>query len=140
MIPSAYRLMHEFPKTINGKIDKEALSIDMEDVITRDKQETKSLTPIERKILDVWFDVLKTKDILINDNFFDIGGNSLLAITVFSKIESIFNVELGLRIFFDSPRIIDLAEAIDFAIQKPAEKKQDDKIPHSKQNIISGEI
>jgi len=83
---------------------------------------------------------LKTKDISTIDNFFDIGGNSLLAISVFAKIEAAFNVELGLRIFFDSPRIKDLAETIDFAIHRNVKQKPSKKSNGEGARIIEGEI
>jgi acyl carrier protein len=105
--------MHGFPTTINGKTDRDALKIDMTEIVTRENQEEESFTPDEKKIYEIWCEALKTTDISATDNFFEIGGNSLLAISVFSKIENAFGMELGLRTFFDSPRIKDLAEIID---------------------------
>ena len=64
-----------------------------------------------------------------------------MAISVFSRIKSTFNIELGLRIFFDSPRIKDLAEAIDVEVHKQAiaftsiEDTDDRNL-----NIVSGEL
>jgi hypothetical protein len=75
---------------------------------------------------------------LVTDNFFEIGGNSLLAITVMSKIESAFETELGLRLFFDDPKIISLAESIDILKLETKEVAPVDKMDHT--NTISGEI
>ena len=77
----------------------------------------------QKKILSIFQDVLKIKNIGMTDNFFDIGGNSLLAIAVFSKIEAAFNIQLSLRIFFDGPRIKDLAEIVDFTLYKSIGEK-----------------
>jgi surfactin family lipopeptide synthetase B len=140
MIPSAYKLMHGFPTTINGKIDRKALIFEAGEIKNRDTSGTADFTRSEEIIYDIWSKTLKTSNISLTDNFFDIGGNSLLAISVFSKIEAAFNIEPGLRIFFDSPRIKDLAETIDMFIKREADKKSADlkKIAHGK--VIGGEI
>jgi amino acid adenylation domain-containing protein len=140
MVPSAFKFMNGFPKTINGKTDRDALISDINDVVIRESQDLKTFTQNEMIIYKIWSEALKTKDISTTDNFFDIGGNSLLAISVFAKIESAFKVELGLRIFFDSPRIKDLAEAIHFSRIKDVKQKSSKKSNEEGARIIEGEI
>ena len=141
MVPSAIKLMHGFPKTINGKTDRKALKYDISELVNQERKETTELTETEKSLLGIWCDLLKTRDIISTDNFFDVGGNSLMAISVFSRIKSTFNIELGLRIFFDSPRIKDLSEAIDVEVHKQAiaftsiEDTDDRNL-----NIVSGEL
>ena len=89
-------------------------------------------------MMTIFEDVLKIKNIRIEDNFFDIGGNSLLAISVFSKIESAFNIKLSLRIFFDGPRIKDLAEVVDFTIYKST--MRENKFGNQFSNYKRGDI
>jgi len=139
MVPTVYKIFHGFPKTINGKTDKNKLTIDQNDLIIMDNQKSGTLSPTENIIFNLWVEALKTTDISVNDNFFDIGGNSLMAISVFSKIESAFKIKLSLRVFFDSPRIKDLGELIDIAKQKMVYYKPDkkDKILSK---IVKGEI
>jgi tyrocidine synthetase-3 len=140
MVPSAYKFMHGFPKTINGKIDRKSRIFDVKEPEFRKIVESKTLTPTENIIHKFWSEALKTEEISITDNFFEIGGNSLLAISVFSKIESAFNLEWGLRVFFDSPRIKDLAEAIDIARQNKVKNISANKTTLSNPKIIEGEI
>ncbi len=121
MVPSIYKFMHGFPKTDNGKIDKDALKVDMSKIGIGEPQENGQLTPTEKTIYDIWCKALITKDILKTDNFFDIGGSSLLAASVLSKLESLFKVNLRLKTFFDNPRLKDLAEFIDGSL--PGSKK-----------------
>jgi acyl carrier protein len=139
MIPSAFKFMNGFPKTINGKTDRDALNSDIKEMVIK-SQDLKSFTPDEMKIYEIWCEALKTKDISVADNFFDIGGNSLLAISVFAKIEAAFKVELGLRTFFDSPRIKDLAESIDLLIHRNVKQKPFKKSNEEGVRIIEGEI
>ena len=140
MIPSAFKTLHGFPKTINGKINKDELTIDIDDIISRNEQDLNKLTENEKKILDIWCDVLKTKNILTTDNFFDVGGSSLLAISIMSKIESAFSIDLGLRVFFDSPKIRDLAEVIEIMKYIAATENNKKKNGKDKAHIIEGEI
>ncbi len=139
MVPSAFKLMHGFPTTINGKTDKDALSVDVIEMVAREHHEKRPFNPVEKIIYDIWCDALKTTNIDPSDNFFDIGGNSLMAISVFSKIGSAFNLDLGLRVFFDSPRIADLARVIEIKnlsqVHKPS--KTDNK---SSSDMVDGEI
>jgi amino acid adenylation domain-containing protein len=140
MIPSAFKQMHGFPKTVNGKTDKDKLVLDVSEMVSHQKTDLKTFSATETKIYNIWSEALKTKEISPTDNFFDIGGSSLTAISVFSKIESAFDVDLGLRIFFDSPRIKDLAEAIEVSIHKKAENKSLKETKGEGAKIISGEI
>jgi hypothetical protein len=141
MIPSFFQKSEGFPRLPNGKINKKALILEIDETNKKNEIDPKltTITPIELIIYNIWCDILKTKDISTTDNFFDVGGNSLLAISVFSKIESALNVDLGLRVFFDGPRIKDLAETIDISIQKDVNQKSFRKT-NGDALIVKGEI
>jgi amino acid adenylation domain-containing protein len=139
MIPAAYKVMKGFPKTSNGKTDRKALLFDVKGSGGKENPDSVTMTSAEKIIYDIWCDVLKTKDISATDNFFNLGGNSLLAISVFSKIESAFKVKLSLRIFFDSPRIKDLAETIEITKRKLVDYEPDKK-DRILSKIVKGEI
>lgn len=140
MVPSAYKFMNGFPRNINGKIDKKVLVYEVAERESRNKEELKPLTSAEKIIYEIWCEALKTKDISTTDNFFDIGGNSLMAISVFSKIETAFDIELGLRMFFDSPRIKDLAEILDAKLNISDESMPGIQNLTGKSKTIEGEI
>jgi amino acid adenylation domain-containing protein len=138
MLPAHFQKSDGFPMLPNGKINKKALTVEIDESDRKNEIDLnlKEITPTELIIYNIWCEALKTKDISTKDNFFTVGGNSLLAINVYSKIESAFNVRLGLRVFFDSPRIKDLAEAIYILGLKSFGEITTD----SNTRIISGEI
>jgi amino acid adenylation domain-containing protein len=140
LVPSFYKLMHGFPSTINGKTDRGALKIDVKELVRSDTDDNGSFNPDELIIYNIWCEALKTKNIAVTDNFFEIGGNSLLAISVFAKIESAFGIDMGLRVFFDSPTIRDMAEAIQIAIKKAELKEQISQGEKTDLKMVSGEI
>jgi amino acid adenylation domain-containing protein len=96
MIPSAFKLMHGFQRTINGKIDRKALVFDNKDLEKGSGRDVNEMTPTERKLYAIWSDLLKTNDISFSDNFFEIGGNSLMGIRLINQIMKEFGVRLTL--------------------------------------------
>ncbi len=110
MVPSAFVMLDALPLTPNGKVDRRALPIP--DKI-RPKLESGFVapcTPTEETLVDIWTEVLGLKQVGIRDNFFDLGGNSLLIIQVHSKIGEIFNNNVLLVDLFRYPTIGALAQ------------------------------
>jgi tyrocidine synthetase-3 len=140
MVPSFYKIMKGFPKTINGKIDKDALKLDSIDLAKQEEYNTYSLSVTEKAVYQIFSDILKLKEISVSDNFFDIGGNSLMAMSVHSRLMTTFNLDLELRTFFDSPRIKDLSEIIDIRIKKTASATPEGKSKKPVTRIVEGEI
>ena len=140
MIPAYIRIMHGFPLTINGKIDRTALKYDSDETGEISNKDDREFTDTGKKIYKIWSEVLKTKDILPDDDFFEIGGNSLLALYAHSKIESEFKIKFHLRVFFYDPRIRKLSDYIDSSVKISAESKTSIKKGNGDLKITKGEI
>jgi acyl carrier protein len=113
MIPSAFVLLDALPHTPNGKIDRNALPAPGQ---SRPKLQVAYLppgTPTEHTLVQVWADVLKLDQVGVDDNFFDLGGNSLLASQVISRVIKTFTIEIPIALLFDSPTISKMAAVID---------------------------
>lgn len=113
MIPSAFAFLDRFPLTANGKLDRRALPQpdgpkheDAADV-------AESLTPTEKTLVQICCDVLRRAQVGRSSNFFKIGGNSLLAARVVSRVRGALQVELKMAAIFRTPTICALAEQID---------------------------
>jgi amino acid adenylation domain-containing protein len=112
MIPNQFILMEEFPMTSNGKLDKKSLPNPTSDSTSR----TKYVPPrnnIDRQIIEIWRDVLEQEKIGIQDNFFDLGGHSLKATRVISKIQVQFDVKIDLKNLFASPVVESLSDYVE---------------------------
>ena len=96
MIPSAFVFLENLPLTPNGKIDRKALPDPTEcgDGIRGSDEYVSPRTPIERAIADVWQEILGVERVSAHDNFFDLGGHSLLSLKVITRIEE----KIGQRI------------------------------------------
>jgi amino acid adenylation domain-containing protein/thioester reductase-like protein len=107
MIPSAFVFLESFSSTPNGKIDRRALPkpdfTDIENTFIAPRTET------EIKLAKLWSEVLGWEKVGIHDNFFEVGGNSLLTTKLILKVRADFEVNLPLRVLFESPTVASLA-------------------------------
>ena len=118
MIPSGFIILDEFPITENGKVDRSILPR-LEQVSNEAREGYVAAdNPIEEVLAGIWADVLAVKLVGRNENFFDIGGHSLSAAQVMSRIRTIFNIELPLRSIFINPTVASLAQEITRTIQQ----------------------
>jgi amino acid adenylation domain-containing protein len=107
MIPSAFVLLDALPLTPTGKLDRRALPTPA----TRlpDEQLVAPRTPIEEVLAGIWVEVLGVAQVGVEDNFFTLGGYSLLATQVIARIRDVFQIELPLRTLFEAPTVAGLA-------------------------------
>ncbi|MFH1455221.1 MAG: non-ribosomal peptide synthetase [bacterium] len=113
MIPSTFVLMSDLPLTPTGKIDRRSLP---EPSTKRPKISTQFVAPksgTEIKISGIWKEVLQIEDVGIDDNFFDLGGHSLLVTHVFKKIADSFVSNFSIIDLFQYPTIRLLAHYLD---------------------------
>ena len=113
MVPSALVLMEEFPLTSNGKIDRQSLPNVTSDNARPARESVSPRTETEQALAAIWSGLLKVEHIGIDDDFFEVGGHSLLAIQLVSRVRDVFGVDLPLRNLFERPTVATLAEAID---------------------------
>jgi amino acid adenylation domain-containing protein len=112
MVPQAIAVLAKFPLTANGKIDRQALPEPQAAAAQRAYVVPRNAT--EQQIAEIWAEVLRRdlSSISIEDNFFDLGGHSLMATQVVSRIRERFALEISMRVMFDQPTIARLAEAL----------------------------
>ncbi len=115
MIPSSFVIMDELPISPNGKVNRRMLPIPNLDRAALPVSFAPPQTPTEVTLAAIWTEVLDIKRIGLYDNFFQLGGHSLSATQIISRVHTMFEVELPFRKFFESPTIAELAEWIDEA-------------------------
>ena len=125
MIPSAFVELNELPLSPNGKVDRQSLPTPEG---SRPKLEEDFVAPrnsIEETIAGIWREILGLKQVGIYDNFFDLGGHSLMATQVISRLRNAFQVEsLPLRRLFETPIIAELVTAVvQFQVEQEDEEE-----------------
>ena len=112
MVPSYFVRLDKMPLSPNGKADRKALPEPMGNVNTG-VEYIEPAGVIEKKLAQIWREVLGVQNIGIKDNFFDLGGNSLLLIRMHSKIETEYPGRLRVTDIFSNPTILKLAQFIE---------------------------
>jgi len=124
MVPTAYQVLPTFPLTPNGKINRQALPTITTAAITPD---TRPKTTIETTLADIWCALLPLETVGIHDNFFEIGGHSLLVVNAQSKIRQKIGVELSMVDLFRYPTLSTLANHIDQIKQAKEQSEEQEK-------------
>jgi amino acid adenylation domain-containing protein len=110
MVPASFVTLDKLPLTRNGKVDRTALP-DLEFL----PRESKAVyvaprTEVERRIAEICREVLRVEKIGVNDNFFDLGGHSLLMVQVHNKLQEEFKNAISMIELFRNPTVRSLAQ------------------------------
>ncbi|RAP29427.1 Bacitracin synthetase 3 (BA3) [Brevibacillus laterosporus] len=111
MIPSYFIRLEEIPLTSNGKVERKKLP-KPDGVIRTGVEYVAPRNLIEDQMVTIWKSVLGVDEIGVLDNFFELGGHSLKAMTVISQVSKAFNVDLPLKVLFDTPTIAAISHFI----------------------------
>ncbi|WP_176560096.1 non-ribosomal peptide synthase/polyketide synthase [Brevibacillus dissolubilis] len=129
MIPAYFVTLEKMPTTINGKIDKRALPkpdgmMDTGVAYVAPRNET------EAKLVAIWQDLLGVERISVHDDFFALGGHSLKATLLLSRLHKEFDTQTALRSIFQHPTVAELAQIIQqgqksaFTAIQPVERRE----------------
>ncbi|KAA3617209.1 MAG: amino acid adenylation domain-containing protein [Calditrichaeota bacterium] len=124
MVPSFIIKLDKFPITGNGKIDKNALP---NPEIEKTKF-VKAGNETEKKLVDIWQEVLSLEQVGVNDNFFELGGHSLSIVQAQAKIKEVFEKEVNIVDMFRYPTISTFAKSMQNGtdlVKKAAKQSQD---------------
>ena len=113
MVPSYFEILPSLPLTPNGKIDRKVLPEPSFDTAKEEETFNKPYSKSEKLIAGIWADLLKAKNISLTDDFFELGGYSLIAIDVMNRIEKETRKKLPLSSLFQYSTISKLASALD---------------------------
>lgn len=116
MLPSRFVWLDSLPVAPNGKVDRAQLAGAMPSEAMPaepESEQTVSKTDdVQEKLLQIWREVLGAEIVQATDNFFEIGGHSLLAIQVISRIRQAFGIEVPLRAVFEQPTLEQLSNVL----------------------------
>lgn len=117
MVPSRIVRLEQMPRTTSGKLDRRALPTPPDDRAADPAAPGGSL--LETTIGEVWADVLGVGSVGPQDDFFDLGGNSLIAIQATLRLSEDFGIAVQARVLFDNPVLSDFADSVRHATSAP---------------------
>lgn len=127
MIPAAFVQLEALPLTPNGKVDRAALPAPDASNTLRDEAIAAPGTPTEERVAAIVTTLLKLEQVGIDDNFFMLGGHSLLGTQIIAQVAETFGVDLSLRSLFDAPTIRLLSAEVERRILAKLEAMSDDE-------------
>ncbi|WP_256871845.1 non-ribosomal peptide synthetase [Nostoc sp. TCL26-01] len=113
MIPNVLMALESLPLTPNGKVDRQALPTPDPIQLSSTSDFVPPSSPIEEILAGIWADVLGLEKVGVHNNFFQLGGHSLIASRVIAGIQQVFSQQLPLRRLFELPTIAELAKEIE---------------------------
>lgn len=116
MVPAAFVFLKELPLTTSQKVDRRALPAPGRERPPLAVSYTAPRTPVEAELAQIWADVLGLDAVGINDNFLDLGGDSLLASQVVTRTIDVLGIDLPLAALFNAPTVADMALAVTVAL------------------------
>jgi amino acid adenylation domain-containing protein len=116
MLPSMFIRLDALPMNLSGKIDRTALPEPGPENTLRDKIFVEPRTRIEEHVSEIIAKLLNLNRVGAEDNFFLLGGHSLLGTQVIARVRDTFGIELSLRSLFDAPTVAELSTQIEMAL------------------------
>ena len=116
MVPSAFVPMDALPLTPNGKVDRKALP-EPDLVRAAAVAYVAARGPIEEALAGTWGEILERPRVGVHDNFFDLGGDSLMAPRILARSRDLFGVDVPLADLFDQPTVAGLARRVEEALR-----------------------
>jgi pimeloyl-ACP methyl ester carboxylesterase len=112
MVPAKFIYLDSFPLTHNGKVDRKALPAPLHESARPDRDSARPRNATEEALAAIWMEMFKIENVGIHDDFFEIGGHSLLGIKVMSRIRDVLGIDLPVLNLFENPTIAALADSL----------------------------
>ena len=113
MVPAAFVLLEALPLNTSGKVDRLALPPPSQNQSTTEEDFVAPRTPVEDVLASIWADTLAVEHVSINDDFFSLGGHSLLVARIVARVREALQVELPMRTLFEASTVAALAAEVE---------------------------
>jgi hypothetical protein len=140
MVPSAWVVLESLPRTLNGKLDRRALPEPGRLDGRLGRELVAPRTPVEERLCQLFREVLSTSEVGIFDDFFAMGGHSLLVAQLLARTRREFGAEVSLHAFFQAPNVAGMAVALTQGLVLQADPEEMAKLIANLENLSDEEI
>jgi amino acid adenylation domain-containing protein len=130
LVPSVFAVVGRLPLTPNGKLDRRALPPPGKHRESG-REHVAPRTRAEKAVARMWSQVLGARQVGLHDSFFELGGDSYLAVQALSRLETLFQVEIPVRAIFQYPAIADLLDELRTIVTRAKTKQEQRKVGSS---------
>ncbi|MGE5101629.1 MAG: non-ribosomal peptide synthetase [Deltaproteobacteria bacterium] len=113
MVPAAFVQLDTMPMTPSGKVDRRALPAPAAGVVSSERVVVAPRTYFEQQLAEIWEEVFELSPIGVDDSFWDLGGHSMLAVKLMSRITKAFGKRVPLNTLFEAPTVAQLSKHIE---------------------------
>jgi len=138
MVPATFVKLRNLPLNHSGKVDRSALPVPGAENVLRDNTFVAPRNPIEEKIAAILAALLGVEQVSVDDNFFLIGGHSLLGTQLIGNIRDAFGIELSLLRLFDAPTVAMLSDQVEVLLEAKIEAMDEKEAEDLLRTIASG--
>ncbi|WP_201756638.1 polyketide synthase [Corallococcus silvisoli] len=138
MVPSAFVVLEALPRTPSGKIDRRALPAPLPTRPELQQAFVAPRSPLERTLADAWARLLRIDRVGVHDSFFELGGNSLLALQCVARLRQAHGLEIPIVQLFQSPSVAQLAAVLTGDGARPSLKQQVEARQAKRQQAAGG--
>jgi len=110
MVPSAFVALDQMPLTAHGKVDRRTLAVIQPHELPSNERYVAPRNELEMSVAKIWSEVLNVPKVGIRDNFFDLGGHSMMAVRLFAQIKKQLGLDFPLSALFEHPNIEQLVK------------------------------
>ena len=136
MIPSVFVSLEELPLLPNGKVNRRALPVPDASRPELRKAFAPPENPTQARLVELWKNVLALNQVGIHDDFFELGGDSILATRLVSRVRRTFGIELPLRELFWKATVFELASVIEERVIEQLENLSEEQAEQLLQNEL----
>jgi len=136
MVPAIFITLESLPLTPTGKVDRRSLPAPRGTRPVLENPYVAPSSPLEETLAKIWADVLLCDQVGVNDHFLELGGNSLLATILVSRVLKTLNVQIALRTLFEAPTVAEMATVI---IETQARGVSKEKLDQMFEEVLSQE-
>jgi amino acid adenylation domain-containing protein len=130
MVPATFVRLEKLPLTASGKVDR--MSLPAPDASNTLREETRAAprTEMEKTVARILARLLNLEDVDVEENFFALGGHSLLGAQLIARLRETFGIEMPLRVIFEAPTVADLSAEVDRLLLAKVQRMSDDEVEH----------
>jgi amino acid adenylation domain-containing protein len=129
MVPTAFVALSALPLTANGKVDRKALPAPTSaTLLAEEGQLASAVTPVQEALIEIWRQVLGVEQVGLHDDFFDLGGHSVLVTQITLRVRQVLEIDLTMRHLFGAPTVAALAKVVEELLDEQLKQLSQDEL------------
>jgi hypothetical protein len=129
MVPAVFVTLAALPLMPNGKVNRGGLPAPAQAATLPDEENpVDTATAVEEALIEIWREVIGVEKVGLHDDFFDLGGHSVLVAQITSRVRHVFEVDLSMRHLFGAPTVFALARVVEGLLEEQIQSLSEEEL------------